>query len=202
MWLYSCKTQSHIPMGEKSFTGSKQRGRSLLLEAVLPGDRVCGRTDGQRWQDPSEVAGPTARTSAGHPPRGLVMEGEDWGLGRGLRWALRSPFCPCNVMLVRGCSTGPVIWVSLNFCGIYSLQPVSAVCFLHLSLFLSHLQTLTVCSGLNRSVVCGWTGFGSRWLCLVRAGPLRLDVGNGVDPWNAHLLCPLHRWAKVLVVRN
>lgn len=144
------------------------------------------------------MAGPTSRTSAGHPPRGLVMEGEDRGLGRGLR----SPFCPCNVMLVGGCSTGPVIWVSLNFCGIYSLQPVSAVCFLHLSLFLSHLQTLTVCSGLNRSVVCGWTGFGSRWLCLVRAGPLRLDVGNGVDPWNAHLLCPLHRWAKVLVVWN
>lgn len=32
-------------MGEKSFTGAKQRGRSLLLGAVPPGDRVCGRAD-------------------------------------------------------------------------------------------------------------------------------------------------------------
>lgn len=69
--------------------------------------------------------------------------------GEELEMSPGGPFCPCNLMLVGGSSTWPVIWVSLKLSGIYFLKPAYSACFLHLPLLLFHLPTSTVCSGLN-----------------------------------------------------
>lgn len=88
------------------------------------------------------------------PPKQWVVGRKDRGVGRSLRWVLRGPSYPCNLMLVGGNLTWPLIWFSLDFCGVYSFHSLCPLHVPYICLSGSALTTYRLCAVAEMVMQC------------------------------------------------